>query len=120
VNIAKKQRFAAAPNGQAGVNLEYSAPVSFGGDIRARVGYNWQSKVFPTTDLSPVIAQGAYGLLGASLIWNRDAHWTFALQGSNLANKSYRTDGYNIPALGVLTGFYGAPRLVFGSVKYAF
>jgi iron complex outermembrane receptor protein len=120
VNIADKQRFAAAPNAQAGVNVEYAAPVSFGGDLRARVGYTWQSRVFPTTDLSPVIAQGAYGLLGASLIWNRDAHWTFALQGSNLANKSYRTDGYNIPALGVLTGFYGAPRLVFASAKYKF
>jgi len=120
VNIAQKQRFAAAPKGQAGVNLEYAAPVDFGGTIRARVGYTWQSKVFPTTDLSAVIAQPAYGLLGATLIWNRDAHWTFALQGSNLTDKSYRTDGYNIPALGVLTGFYGAPRLVFGSVKYAF
>jgi iron complex outermembrane receptor protein len=120
VNIANLQRFAAAPNAQAGVNLEYSAPVSFGGNLRARVGYTWQSKVFPTTDLSPVIAQGPYGLLGATLIWNRDAHWTFALQGSNLTNKSYRTDGYNIAALSVLTGFYGAPRTVFTSAKYAF
>ncbi|MBS0570206.1 MAG: TonB-dependent receptor [Proteobacteria bacterium] len=120
INIADKQRFAAAPNGQAGLNLEYATPVSFGGNVRARVGYTYQTRVFPTTDLSHVIAQGPYGLLGATLIWNRDAHWTFALQGSNLANKSYRTDGYNIPALGVLTGFYGAPRMVFGSVKYTF
>ena len=94
--------------------------MDFGGNIRARVGYTYQTKEYPTTDLSPAIAQGPYGLLGATIIWNRDAHWTFALQGSNLTNKSYRTDGYNIPALGVLTGFYGAPRLVFGSVKYAF
>ncbi len=120
VNVADQKRFNAAPNGQAGVNLEYRAPVSFGGDVRARVGYTWQSKVYPTTDLSPVIAQGAYGLLGASLIWNRDAHWSFALQGSNLTNKSYRTDGYNIAALGVLTGFYGSPRLVFASARYSF
>jgi len=120
INVASQKKFNAAPNGQAGVNLEYSTPVSFGGNIRARVGYNWQSKVYPTTDLSPAIAQGPYGLLGASLIWNRDAHWTFALQGSNLTDKSYRTDGYNIPALGVLTGFYGAPRLVFASARYSF
>lgn len=120
VNIASQQRFAAAPNAQAGVNVEYSTPVGEAGSVRARVGYTWQSRVFPTTDLSPVIAQGPYGLLGASLIWNLDPHWTFALQGSNLTNKSYRTDGYNIPSLGVLTGFYGAPRLVFASAKYAF
>ncbi|MEP6938226.1 MAG: TonB-dependent receptor [Rudaea sp.] len=120
INIANTKRFAAAPNGQAGINVEYTAPVSYGGNIRARVGFTWQSKVYPTTDLSPDIAQGTYGLLGASLIWNRDAHWTFALQGSNLTDKSYRSDGYNIPALGVLTGFYGAPRLVFMSARYAF
>jgi len=120
INVADQKRFNAAPNGQAGLNIEYAAPIDFGGDIRARVGYTYQTRVFPTTDLSPIIAQGPYGLLGASLIWDRDAHWSFALQGSNLTDKSYRTDGYNIPALGVLTGFYGAPRLVFGSATYKF
>ena len=118
INIADKERFNEAPNGQAAVNIEYAAPVDFGGDIRARVGYTYQTKVFPTTDLSPALAQGPYGLLGAGIIWTRDAHWQFALQGSNLTDKSYRTDGYNIPALAILTGFYGAPRLVFASVKY--
>jgi iron complex outermembrane recepter protein len=120
LNIANKQRFVEAPNAQAGINLEYATPVSFGGDVRARVGYVYQTKVFPTTDLSTAIAQGPYGLLGAGVIWDRDAHWSFALQGSNLTNKSYRTDGYNIPVLGVLTGFYGAPRLVSASATYKF
>lgn len=118
VNIANQERFSEAPNGQAGLNIEYASPVSFGGDIRARVGYTYQTKVFPTTDLSTAIAQGSYGLLGAGAIWNRDQHWSFALQGSNLTNKSYRTDGYNIPVLGILTGFYGAPRLVSVSATY--
>jgi len=117
-NIADKERFAEAPNAQVGLNLEYKSPLSIGGDLRARVGYVYQTRVYPTTDLSKVISQGSYGLLGASVIWDRDAHWSFALQGSNLTNKSYRTDGYNIPVLGVLTGFYGAPRLVFASATY--
>src|SRR5262249_12715657 len=120
VNIADQERFNAAPKGQAGINLEYTTPVSFGGYIRARVGYTYQTKVYPTTDLSAAIAQDAYGLLGAGVIWNRDAHWTFAVQGSNLTDKSYRVDGYNIPVLGVLTGFYGAPRRVFASARYSF
>ena len=120
VNVADQKRFNAAPNGQAGVNLEYATPVDFGGNIRARVGYTYQTRVYPTTDLSRAISQASYGLLGASLIWNRDAHWTFALQGSNLTDKSYRVDGYNIAALGVLTGFYGAPRLIYASARYTF
>jgi len=118
INVADQKRFNAAPNGQAGLNLEYAAPVDFGGDIRARVGYSYQTRVYPTTDLSRAISQGPYGLLGAGIIWTKDAHWTFALQGSNLTDKSYRQDGYNIPSLGILTGFYGAPRLVFASVRY--
>jgi iron complex outermembrane receptor protein len=120
MNIAKKQRFAEAPNAQAGLNLVYATPLAIGGNLRARLGYTFQTKVYPTTDLSKAIAQGSYGLLGAGVIWDRDAHWTFAVQGSNLTNKSYRTDGYNIPVLGVLTGFYGAPRLVFASATYRF
>ena len=117
-NIADQQRFPEAPNGQAGLNLEYAAPMDFGGNLRARVGYVYETRVYPTTDLSKAISQGSYGLLGASVIWDRDVHWSFALHGSNLTNKSYRTDGYNIPVLGVLTGFYGAPRLVFASATY--
>ncbi len=118
MNIAAQEKFVDAPNASAGFNLEYHEAVSFGGDLRARLSYRYQTKVFPTTDLSRAIAQGPYGLLGASLIWDKDANWSFALQGSNLTNKSYRTDGYNVPALGILTGFYGPPRLVFASVTY--
>ena len=120
INIADKERFSESPNGQAGLNLEYSTPVDFGGNIHARVGYTYQTKVYPTTDLTEALAQSSYGLLGASLIWNKDAHWTFGLHGSNLTDKSYRTDGYAIPVLGVLTGFYGAPRLIYASARYAF
>jgi iron complex outermembrane receptor protein len=43
-----------------------------------------------------------------------------SLQGSNLANKSYRTTGYNIAALGIVTGYYGAPRMVTLTAKYTF
>jgi iron complex outermembrane receptor protein len=120
INVADQKRFNAAPNGQFGANLEYSAPVDVGGNLRARVGWTYQTRVFPTTDLSPAIAQGPYGVLGAGVIWDYSAHWTFGLHGSNLTDKSYRTDGYNIPSLAILTGFYGAPRLILGTVKYTF
>ena len=76
--------------------------------------------MIPTTDLSPAITQPGYGLLGAGVIWDTGRDWQFALQGSNLTDKEYRTTGYNIPALGILTGFYGAPRQVSLSVRYDF
>ena len=118
VNIAGQQKFVNAPNANAGLNVEYRTAVSFGGELRARMTYTYQTKVFPTTDLSRAIAQGPYGLLGAGVIWDKDSHWSFGLQGSNLTNKSYRTDGYNVPSLGILTGFYGAPRLIVASATY--
>jgi iron complex outermembrane receptor protein len=43
---------------------------------------------------------------------------SYSLQGSNLTDKAYRTDGYNIPALGVLSGYYGPPRTVTIGVAY--
>ena len=67
------------------------------------------------------IEQGAYGLVNAGVIWRTEGPWTFSLQGSNLADKEYRTTGYNLnAALGVMTGFYGAPRQVSLSARYDF
>ena len=43
-----------------------------------------------------------------------------ALFGQNLGDKAYRTMGFNIPVLGVLTGFYGPPRTVSLSVTRRF
>jgi iron complex outermembrane receptor protein len=76
--------------------------------------------VYPETTLSPLIAQPAYGLWNAGVIWQINQPWSLSLQGSNLANKSYRTTGYNVGALGIYTGFYGAPRMVTLSAKYRF
>ena len=67
------------------------------------------------------ITQEAYGLVNAGVIWRSGGPWTVSLQGSNLADKEYRTTGYNInAALGVLTGFYGPPRQYSVMVRYDF
>jgi len=46
--------------------------------------------------------------------------WTFALNGKNLLDEKYRTTGYNIGVLGVLSGFYGAPREYSLTARYDF
>lgn len=119
VNVADQRKFSNTPKLQAGLNIEHATQTNMG-TVRGRLGIAYRSKVYPTTDLSEVIAQPGYSLLSAGLIWERDKHWTFALQGSNLGDKVYRTDGYNIAALGVLDGFYGAPRLVTAGVTYRY
>ena len=120
VNVADTKSFTNAPRFQGVLNLEYQTKPAIGDSLRARIGYRYQTHVYPTTDLSPVIAQDGYGLLGASVFWKYNKNWSYAIQGSNLTDKSYRTNGYNIAAFSVLTGFYGAPRQVRAGVTYSF
>jgi len=120
VNIADTQYFTNAPEWSGALNVEYRTDLANGGDLSARVGYSYQSEVWPTTDLSPAIRQGGYGLVNAGVIWRLDDAWSFSLQGTNLADKAYRTTGYNIAAYGVLTGFYGAPRQYSLTARYEF
>lgn len=120
VNIADTQRFTNAPKWSGGLNLERTFPLANGGSVSGRINYTYQTSVYPETTLSPLIMQPSYGLWNAGVIWQIDQPWTLSLQGTNLANKSYRTTGYNIAALGIVTGFYGAPRMVTLTARYSF
>ncbi|MBW8808785.1 MAG: TonB-dependent receptor [Lysobacter sp.] len=120
VDIADSQRFTNAPRWSGGLSLDGHYPLARGGSLGGRINYSYQTKVYPETTLSPLIAQRAYGLWNAGLIWQVNEPWTLSLQGSNLADKSYRTTGYNVAALDIVTGFYGAPRTVSLSAHYEF
>jgi iron complex outermembrane receptor protein len=120
VNVAASQRFTNAPDFSGAINVEWRTALAAGGNLSARVGYAYQSEVWPTTDLSPAIRQDGYGLLNAGVIWKMNDAWSFSLQGSNLADEEYRTTGYNIGAYGVLTGFYGPPRQYSLTARYDF
>lgn len=120
VNVADQQKFTNAPEFSGAINVEYRMPLANGGDFSARVGYTYQSEVYPTTDLSEAIKQDGYGLLDAGINWRMNEAWSFALQGKNLLDEEYRTTGYNIGVLGVLTGFYGPPREYWATARYDF
>jgi iron complex outermembrane receptor protein len=119
VNVADQKKFTNTPKFQASLNIENTARLPVG-LLRSRLGVTHRSKVYPTTDLSEALAQDAYTLVNAGLIWEKDKRLSFFLQGSNLTNKAYKTDGYNIAALGVLDAFYGPPRTftVGGTYKF--
>ena len=119
VDVADSQYMTNAPKRSGALTFAYTWP-ALGGELMARATGSYQSKVYPTTDLSEVIAQSGYSLFNAGLIWRGDGPWAFSLQGSNLGDKEYRTTGYNIPVLGILTGFYGAPRQYTLAATYSF
>ncbi len=120
VDVSDVQRFTNAPEFSGAVSAVYVAGFVGNGTLTSRATYTYQDEVYPTTDLSPVIAQDGYGLLSAGLIWQTDGAWSFALEGNNLTDKEYRTTGYNIGSLGVLTGFYGPPRTYSLTARYDF
>ena len=122
-NIANQQEFTNAPKQSGAINVEYNTQLSDGGSLGFRVGYNYQSEVVATTEITSVadpITQGGYGLINAGVIWRTNDNWMFSLQGTNLADREYRTTGYNIGVLGVLSGFYGAPRQYTLTARYSF
>ena len=119
-NVADTQVFTNAPEFSGALNVEWRTDLANGGNLSARVSYAYQSEVYPTTDLSEDIKQEGYGLVNAGVIWRPNDAWTFSLQGTNLADKEYRTTGYNIAALGILTGFYGPPRQYSLTARYDF
>jgi iron complex outermembrane receptor protein len=120
VNVADQQKFTNAPEFSGALSIQYIRPLENGGEIRSRLGYSYQDKVYPTTDLSEAIAQDGYGLWNANVTWQIDDNWRVALEGNNRADEEYRTTGYNIAALGILTGFYGPPRTVALTAQYQF
>jgi iron complex outermembrane receptor protein len=74
----------------------------------------------PGTPLLP-IEQPAFHLWDAHVSWLAPgAHWRLAVNAKNLANEEYLTNGYNIPALGLLQGSYGAPRTILATIEYRF
>ncbi|WP_082536519.1 MULTISPECIES: TonB-dependent receptor [unclassified Roseateles] len=119
VNVADQKKFTNTPKFAAGLNIEHNAKLAVG-TLRSRLGLTHRSKVYPTTDLAETLAQDGYALVNAGLIWEKDANLSFFLQGSNLTDKAYKTDGYNIAGLGVLNAFYGAPRTVSIGGTYKF
>jgi iron complex outermembrane receptor protein len=130
LNIADEQEFTNAPEFSGAINLEWRTAVGAAGELSARVGYSYQSEVVATTEIiraevppfgrSP-ITQDGYGLITAGVAWDGGGPWSVALQGTNLTDKEYLTTGYNLNrALGVYTGFYGAPRQYSLSVRYDF
>ena len=116
-----------APKWTGGLRLNFDFPV-MRGLLTASAGAAYRSSSVLTNEGGsfagqPVhpLTEDAYTLYDAWVSWLApDAHWRFGLNGKNLADKAYITNGYNIPALGIRTGSYGAPRTVLATIEYRF
>jgi len=119
-----------APDVTSSLRLRFNQP-AFGGLITAMVGANYRDDAVltneggpdprdPTRQLLP-LTQDAYTTVDFSLNWlSGDGKWGIKVNGYNLTDEEYLTNGYNIPVLGVVTGSYGAPATVTAGFEYRF
>jgi len=121
-----------APEFTGSIRANFDFPVGRG-LITASVGYAYRDESMLTneggadprdptgqTPLEPLF-QPAFGLLDAWVAWlSPKAKWRLGISAKNLTDEDYRISGYNIPVLGVVTGSYGAPRTIIGTVEYRF
>jgi iron complex outermembrane receptor protein len=109
-----------APEVTYALNLNVNTP-AWGGLISGSVGYSYRDDSTLTNEGNGVnpIVQPSFDLLSAWVSWlSSDGTWRFTINGKNLTDEEYLTNGYNIPALGVLTGSYGDPRSVTATIGY--
>ncbi len=119
-NLVDTQVITNAPKTTGALNLNFNR-AALGGLISGSVGYAYRHDSVLTNEGNGVepIVQPAFGLLNAWISWlSEDGKWRFTINGKNLSDRAYLTNGYNIPALGVLTGSYGYPMQVTGTIGY--
>ncbi len=95
----------------------------FGGLVTGSLGYSYRDDSVLTNEGQGVepLMQDSYGLLDTWVSWlSPKAKWRIGISGRNLTDEEYLTSGYNLPALGVVVGSYGAPRTILGTVEYRF
>jgi iron complex outermembrane receptor protein len=121
-----------APEWTGTIRANFDWPL-FGGLLTASVGYAYRTESVLTneggpdprdptgeTPLEPLI-QDDYGTLDAWVSWlSGNAKWRVGISGKNLTDEEFLTNGYNLPSLGVVTGSYGAPLTVVGTLEFRF
>jgi iron complex outermembrane receptor protein len=119
-----------APEFTGALHFNFDFPV-FGGLLTASVGGAYRDDAILTNEGGPYpgrpgqpllpISQPSYELYDAWISWlSPSANWRIGINGKNLTDEEYLTNGYNIPSLGILTGSYGAPRTVLATIEYRF
>ncbi len=108
-----------APELTGALNLNFNTQ-AWDGLISGFVGYAYRDDSTLTNEANPIV-QKSFGLLNAQVGWlSEGGDWSITLNGKNLTDEEYLTNGYNIPVLGILTGSFGTPLTVTASVGYNF
>ncbi len=123
VNVAADRAVQNTPEFMSFLAATYTVPLTEG-DLSITGSWSRKGSIVQFETAVPQIDQAGYSLFDASIVWiSEDGTWSAGLHGKNLANKRYKTAGYNFPTLGLennITVFYGAPRTVTFTAGYKF
>ncbi len=109
-----------APEVTGALNANFDFP-AWGGLITGSVGVAYRDDSVLTNEGGGVlpIVQPSFDVWNAWIGWlSKDAKWRLSINGKNLSDEEYLTNGYNIPVLGLLQGSYGQPRTVTATIEY--
>lgn len=93
---AKDLDFERVPEFEYTLGLEHSLPLSDASELSSRLSYQWRDDHFVDTLNSPSVAVDAYGLLDASVTYDRYGQgWSVALFGRNLTDEEFHDFGFD-------------------------
>lgn len=143
INVADRRAFQNTPEWTASGTLGYAVPLASGTlNASTTLAYRSSSQQFELQN--SLLDQAGFALWDASIVWTApDDRWSIGVHGRNLTDKRYIVSGYTfmrqnpdtgafilangnpgfsstLGAEGILTGYYGNPRQIFGSVTYRF
>lgn len=113
-----------APDMTGQIAATYDLDIGSTGSLQFNIAYSYRDDVRMFEAVESVIDQEAYGLVDASVVWKSpEESWTAILSGKNLADKEYRTGGYNFPGTAgedAILGYYGDPRTITLTLGYEY
>jgi len=123
VDVSDQREIQNTPDKTVFAGLTYRTPLR-SGDLVFNGNWSYRDDVVQFEIPIPEIDQKAYSLFSASVVWVApEGKWSLGLHGKNLADKRYRTAGYNFPTLGLennVNAFYGPPRTFTAVLDYRF
>jgi iron complex outermembrane receptor protein len=102
-------------------NAEYRLPLAHDGQLEFQADGVFRTKVYFTAADDPILSQGGYLLLNASVAYHLpDHHTTIRAWVKNATDKLYLFSGYSFSFAGAYFLFPGDPRTYGVSARYEF
>lgn len=120
--IDKNNRFVNSPKWSLSASAAYVVPLGGLGDLTIRGDWSYRSKVYNDAANSERIAQRAFSLFNAALIFDTaDRKWQATLGVKNIGDKAYLLTGNDeFNGFGYVEGVYGRPREWSLSIRRSF